>query len=58
MYNRYRDKQIEICTEHELTPSDTFFIATTRDPYYKRLRRKKDKARLCLTPLLEERMYS
>ena len=58
MYNRYKDKQIEICTDHELTPSDTFFIATTKDSYYKRLRRKKDKARICLTPLLEERMYS
>ena len=35
--------------------SDCFFLATSRDPYYKKRRRAKDNkiARLCLTPLAE-----
>ncbi len=55
MWNLYREKQIEICKEYSLIPSDCFFLATTGDPYYKRRRRMKHNpaARLCLTPLIE-----
>ena len=49
MYYRYIDKQKEVCKSFGLTPSDTYFIATSTDQYYKRLRRVGEIARLCLT---------
>jgi len=56
MYNRYKDRQIELCKEYNLTPSDVFYLATTHDRYYTRRRRMRwnDSARICLTPLFED----
>ena len=55
MYNRYRDKQLQICEQYNFIPSDVFYLATTYDRYYMRQRRMKwnDTARICLTPLFE-----
>ena len=57
MFNKYRRKQIQICESYDLIPSDTYFIATTEDSYFKKLRRKDNTARICLTPLLEKRYF-
>ena len=54
MYNKYRDKQLELCKEYDLTPSDVFYLATTTDRYYTRRRRVDDVARICLTPLFDD----
>lgn len=56
MYNRYRSQQLEICKEYNFTPSNCFYLATTRDKYYIRRRRMKwnDSARICLTPLFKD----
>lgn len=53
MFYEHRDKQIKLCKEYSLVPSDCFFLAVSGDPYYKKRRRMKDNpaARLCLTPL-------
>jgi len=55
-WNEYRSKQIKICDEYGFEPSDCFFLATTRDPYYTRRRRMKwnDTARICITSLFGE----
>jgi hypothetical protein len=55
MYNRHRDKQLSICEEYELTPSDCFYLATTYDDYYEKRRRMRwnDSARVCITPLFD-----
>ena len=54
MWKKYREKQLEVCKEYDLTPSDCYFLATTKDPYYKERRRMRwnDNARICITPLL------
>ena len=56
MWERNREKQIKICNEYGFKPSDCFFLATTRDPYYSERRRMRwnDNARICITPLLEK----
>ena len=56
MWNKYRKQQIEICNEYDFKPSDCFFLATTRDPYYTRRRRMQwnDTARVCITPLIDQ----
>lgn len=56
MWNRYKDKQIQICKEYNFKPSDVFFLATTTDEYYKKRRRMKwnDNARICITPLFDK----
>ena len=56
MWKRNREKQIKICNEYGFKPSDCFFLATTRDPYYLERRRMRwnDNARICITPLLEK----
>ena len=56
MWNRNREKQIKICNEYGFKPSDCFFLATTKDLYYKERRRmiSNDNARICITPLLEK----
>lgn len=55
MWNRFKDKQNSICRKYNFKPSDVFFLATTKDLYYKRRRRMKwnDDARICITPLME-----
>ena len=54
MWKKYREKQLEVCKEYDLTPSDCYFLATTKDLYYKERRRMRwnDNARICITPLL------
>ena len=54
MYNKYRKKQLDVCKEYEFTPSDVFYLATTKDRYYTRRRRVGDVARICLTSLFED----
>ena len=54
MWKKYRKRQLEICEQFDFTPSDCYFLATTKDPYYEERRRMKwnDDARICITPLL------
>ena len=56
MWNRNREKQIKICNEYGFKPSDCFFLATTKDLYYKERRRMRwnNDARICITSLLEK----
>ena len=56
MWNRHREKQIDICNDYGFEPSDCFFLAITRDKYYRRRRRMKynDNARICITSLFDE----
>jgi len=58
MWNKHREKQIEICNDYEFKPSDCFFLATTKDTYYTRRRRMKwnDTARICITSLFGEHL--
>lgn len=53
MYNHFKLTQTELCNKYNLIPSDTYFIATSKDDYYAIRRRKGDDARLCLTPLIK-----
>ena len=54
MWKKYRKKQLEICGQYNFQPSDCYFLATTKDPYYEERRRMKwnNDARICITPLL------
>lgn len=54
MWKRHREQQIKICNEYNFKPSDCFFLATTRDSFYRRRRRMKwnDTARICITSLI------
>jgi hypothetical protein len=56
MWNKHRKTQLQICDDYGFEPSDCFFLATTRDPYYRRRRRMKynDNARICITPLFDK----
>ena len=56
MWERNREKQIKICNEYGFKPSDCFFLATTKDLYYKERRRMRwnNDARICITPLIEK----
>lgn len=55
MWNNFKEKQNEICNDYNLKASDCFFLATTKDKYYRRRRRMKndENARICITPLLD-----
>lgn len=54
MWKKYRERQLEICEQYDFKPSDCYFLATTKDPYYEERRRMRwnDDARICITPLL------
>jgi len=54
MWKKYRDRQLAVCEQYDLKPSDCYFLATSKDPYYKERRRMRwnDDARICITPLL------
>jgi hypothetical protein len=54
MYAKFKHTQDTLCETHNLTPSDTYFIATSTDVYYSPQRRKGKDARLCLTPLIKK----
>ena len=53
MWNKYWEKQIEICNDYGFKPSDCFFLAIAKNNYYRRRRRMNhnDNARICITPL-------
>jgi len=53
MFNRFREDQSYLCNKYSLEPSDTYFLATSKDEYYSIRRRRDKEARLCLTPLLK-----
>jgi len=53
MYNQFKQTQLDLCNKYNLTPSDTYFIATSKDFYYQSRRRQGKEARLCLTPLVK-----
>ena len=40
--------------KYDFEPSECYFLATTKDPYYEERRRMRwnDNARICITPLL------
>ena len=52
VYNEYKQKQLQVCTEMNLTPSDCFFIANSTDKKYEQRRRTGEIARLDLSKLL------
>ena len=56
MWHKNIKKQLEICNRLDLTPSDCYFLATSRDSFYKDARRMRwnDTARLCISDLFEE----
>ena len=56
MWNRHVEEQHIICHKYGFEPSDCFFLATTKDPYYTRRRRMKwnDDARICITSLFDK----
>ena len=56
MWNRFNEVQRRICDDYKLKPSDCFYLATTKDPYYKERRRMRwnNDARICITSLLEK----
>ena len=56
MWNKHRDKQVQICKDYDLTPSDCFYIATSRDKFWTRRRRMRwnDTARICITSLFDD----
>lgn len=39
MHNLYKEKQQQVCSDYNLTPSDCFFIATSTDEQYRARRR-------------------
>ena len=41
------NKQTELCTELDIVPSDSVWLATSTQEIYKKFRRSKDIARLC-----------
>ena len=51
---KYFEKWRALCEKYNFEPSDCYFLATTKDPYYEERRRMKwnDNARICITPLL------
>jgi len=52
VYNEYKQKQLDVCTEMNLTPSDCFFIANSTHKEYAKRRRIGNIARLDLSKLL------
>ena len=56
MWNKHRDKQLQICKDYDLTPSDCFYIATSRDKFWTRRRRMRwnDTARICIASLFDD----
>jgi aspartate/methionine/tyrosine aminotransferase len=55
MWRRHRDKQLQICKDYDITASDCFYVATSRDKFWTRRRRMSwnDTARICITSLFD-----
>lgn len=49
IYNKLNSKQIEICDKLNLIPSDSVWLATTKDIEYQKFRRNGNTARICLS---------
>lgn len=49
VYNKFRSTQLDICSENDLTPSDSVFLATSTDPKYDHYKRGDGVNRLCLS---------
>lgn len=54
VHNMYYNKQKNICKEIDVIPSDSVWIATSKDIKYEKFRRAKDVARLCLAGVYDE----
>lgn len=54
VHKRYYNKQIRVCKELDVVPSDSVWIATSKDTEYEKFRRHKDIARLCLAGVYDE----
>lgn len=52
VYNQLRPKQLRVCNQLDLTPSNSVWLATTQDPKYKKFFRG-EKARICLAEILK-----
>lgn len=48
VYNSLYNKQIKLCKELNIVPSDSVWIATSTDKMYSKFRRTRDVARICL----------
>jgi len=57
VYTQYKQLQLDVCTELDVTPSDCFFIATSTNPEYSMRRRANDIARLDLSKILQDKYY-
>ena len=55
MWRRHRDKQLQICKDYDITASDCFYVATSRDKFWTRRRRMSwnDTARIFITSLFD-----
>jgi hypothetical protein len=49
IFNKFRSKQLEICNQYDLTPSDCVFLATSVDAKYNRYKRGDGTNRICLS---------
>lgn len=54
VHKEYYNKQKEVCSKLDLTPSDSVWIATSKDPMYEKFRRTSNIARLCLAGVYNE----
>lgn len=50
MHEKAYSTQLELCSRFDVVPSDTYFLATSNNPYFKKQMRIEGTARLCLTP--------
>jgi len=55
VYDTYHNQQKTICNELNMIPSDSVWIATSKDAIYKKFRRSDDIARLCLSGVYNEK---
>lgn len=54
VYNMYHNKQKDICNKLNIVPSDSVWIATSKDSKYQKFRRTENIARLCLAGVYNE----
>ena len=54
IYNKYREKQINLCNDLKLTPSDTVLFGTTNNTEWDDYKRDKTINRICLSMELEK----
>jgi hypothetical protein len=50
-YHAWKKRQLEVCEEYNLTPSDCVWLATSTDEKYKDYRRNDKVARICISDL-------